>query len=168
MSKTALVKRRCILAGVAISSVILVAACVVFVVSNLSDTYAASSPTVTGAIPSVAVENLLHHSDRLPSPNTQLAYRDGTLAWEVTSESDVQIIDFEIQRVRLDSTPSFPSNLLDDDPVCEADVEVVVTTADGQDVRLVVELWEYALLTPWSLETTGDGWKPKQVHWLED
>lgn len=169
--KASVFRKRLVLLGAAIS--IVLAAAVAFLLSTLSATRSASSLTATGltatwTAPALAVENLLGHSDRLPPAGTQLVRRGGVLEWEVTSESGAPINDFAIQRVQLVSTPPFPFNLLDDDPICKADVEVVVTTTDGQDVRLVIELWEYALLTPWSLETAGDGWKPLQVRWLEE
>jgi len=51
-------------------------------------------------------------------------------------------------------------SLLDDDPTCTAEIDAIVTTADGQETHLTVQLWEYCLLTPWSFRAHGDGWKP--------
>ena len=51
-----------------------------------------------------------------------------------------------------------------DDPTYQATVEVEVVTSDGQEKALVVALWDYGLLTPWSSQSRGDGWKPLAEH----
>lgn len=56
-------------------------------------------------------------------------------------------------------------SVLDDYPTYEAEVDVTVTTSDGQETILQVKLWDYGLLMPWSPHSHGDGWKPVQVNW---
>ena len=114
------------------------------------------------------VEELLRRSGRLPQPGARLVRRDGALTWEVTPDKLAErITDVTVGRVRLTSGAPLLMSALDDDPTCRAEVNMIVTTADGQEIPLSVELWDYGLLTLWSFRPRGDGWKPVQVHWPE-
>ena len=111
------------------------------------------------------VEAFLWRSGRLPLPGTGLARRDGRLEWEVAPESAVRITGVAVWRVQLTSGAPLLMSVLDDDPTYGAAVDVTVTTSDGQETILRARLWDYGLLTPWSLRSSGDGLKPGQVCW---
>jgi len=115
--------------------------------------------------PAQIVEEFLRRSGRLPRPGTGLVRRDGRLEWEVAPESAVRITDVIVWRVRLASGAPLLMSILDDDPTYEAEVDVTVTTSDGQETILQVKLWDYGLLMPWSPHSHGDGWKPVRVSW---
>lgn len=118
--------------------------------------------------PERVIDELLRRSDSLPSPDTQLMLYNGRLEWETAPEHDVQIRDVVVKQVRINAGHSLLASLLDDDPTCRAEVDVTVTNANGREISLRVELWDYCLLTPWSLRRFGDGWKPIQVHWFKN
>jgi hypothetical protein len=54
---------------------------------------------------------------------------------------------------------SLLSSMLDDDPIIQAEIEMLVRTVDGQETPVTLILWEYGLLTPWATYLSGDGWK---------
>lgn len=109
------------------------------------------------------VEDFLWRSGRLPPPDTPLVLRSGRLEWETVPESAKQIANITARRVWLTSGAPLLMSVLDDDPTFGVKVDVTVTTADGQETTLRVELWDYGLLTPWALHSEGDGLKPGRV-----
>jgi|GEM_PF-1897347 len=162
-------RKRLVLAGVGIGIAILIIVTATFTPALEYDPRAVIAPTGTKTeSPAQMVEELLRRSGRLPQPGTGLVRRDGALAWEAAPDKLAErITDVTVWRVRLTSGAPLLMSALDDDPTYRAEVNVIVTTADGQEIPLSVELWDYGLLTPWSLRPRGDGWKPVQVHWPE-
>jgi len=114
------------------------------------------------------VEDFLRSSGWLPQPGTGLAQHTDDLAWAaVPDDLTRRITTVTIRQVKITSGDSLLMSLLDDDPTCTAEVDAIVTTADGQKTHLTVQVWEYCLLTPWSFRAYGDGWKPVGVHWKQ-
>ena len=113
-----------------------------------------------------AVEGALVRAGRLPLPGTGLVLRQGALEWENVPEAAPQILQVRVQGVRLISGASLLASLLNDDAEYKAQVDAIVTTADGRETTLSVTLWDWGLLTPWSFQTQGDGLKPVQVRWM--
>ena len=111
------------------------------------------------------VEDLFWRAGRLPPQGTLLVRQNGKLEWESVPESAQQIASITTRRVQLTSGAPLLMSVLDDDPTFGVQVDVIVTTADGQTTPLRVELWEYGLLTPWSIKPGGDGLKPIGVTW---
>lgn len=111
------------------------------------------------------IEEFLRRSGQLPWPGTELVRHDGILDWKAAPRSGVRITDVEVEWVRLTAGAPLLMSILDDDATYWAEVGVRVTTSDGQRTTLSVKLWDYGLLTPWSLHAHGDGWKPVQIHW---
>jgi hypothetical protein len=74
-----------------------------------------------------------------------------------------KIVAAEVKQIKLSSTTSLLASLLDDDPVYIATADVYAQTADGQATLLTLTLWDYGLLTPWSVHRYGDGWKPETL-----
>jgi hypothetical protein len=70
-----------------------------------------------------------------------------------------QITSIEWTSVHLSATTYLLLSLLDDDPVYKAVVEGLVVTEDGNKTGLTLTLWDYGLLTPWTIYQYGDGWK---------
>lgn len=114
--------------------------------------------------PARFVEEFLHRDRRLPVEDLSLVRRNGALEWERRPESTASIANVEIQRVRLTTITPLLRAMLDDDPILSAEVEARVTTADGKTIALVVQLWDVGLLTPWTVSSFGDGWKPSRVR----
>lgn len=119
-----------------------------------------------GESPAQIVEQLLWSETRLPPPGTGVVRREGALRWE-TPPAPVAppVTAVALQRVRVRASQALLEALLDDDPVFRAEVEVLVTTADGRKTALRFELWDYGLLLPWGLRSIGDGLKPGGVRW---
>lgn len=111
------------------------------------------------------VEDFLWRSGRLSPHDTLLVRRNGRLEWEAVPESAKQITNITTRRVWLTSGAPLLMSVLDDDPTFGVDVDVIVTTADGTETTLRVELWDYGLLTPWGLCSKGDDLKPGRVSW---
>lgn len=118
--------------------------------------------------PAQVVEEMLQRSGQLPPPGTGLVRRDGVLAWDVAPGFGVRIANVEVRLVRLVAGTPLLWTALDDDPTYRAKVDVTVTTSDGQKTALSVDLWDYGILTPWSLYPRGDGWKPGGVWWHQN
>jgi len=118
--------------------------------------------------PAQAVEDFLRSSGWLPQAGTGLAQHTDDLVWAaVPDDLTRRITNVTIRHVKITSGDSLIMSLLDDDPTCTAEVDAIVTTADGRKTHLTVQVWEYCLLTPWSLRAYGDGWKPVGVHWKQ-
>lgn len=162
-------RKRFVLAGVGIGITILITIVATFTPALEYDPRTVTAPTGTKIVsPAQIVEEFLRRYGQLPQPGTGLVLRDGALAWEAAPDKLAErITDVTVWRVRLTAGAPLLMSALDDDPTCGAEVNVIVTTADGQEIPLVVELWDYCLLTPWSLHSRGDGWKPGRVHWPE-
>lgn len=126
---------------------------------------ASTSRAMDTSTPAEAVEAFLRRAGQLPPPGTNVVLQDGALAWEAIPEESVEITRLTVERVRLTAGEPLLAALLDDDPTCSAEVEVVATTGDGERIPLIVSLWDYGLITPWSVHLVGDGWKPQGVRW---
>jgi hypothetical protein len=111
------------------------------------------------------VEESLVRAGHLPAPGAELELRGRVFEWRGVSASAPRVSQARARSVRLSAGARLLWSVLDDDPTCIATVETTVVTADGQEVAMTVVLWDYALLTPWSIEPRGDGWKPFQVRW---
>jgi hypothetical protein len=111
------------------------------------------------------VEESLVRAGHLPAPGAKLELRGRVFEWRGVSASAPRVSQARVRSVRLSAGARLLWSVLDDDPTCIATVETTVVTADGQEVAMTVVLWDYALLTPWSIEPRGDGWKPFQVRW---
>lgn len=107
----------------------------------------------------------LERTGRLPPPGTQLVRRNGILEWEAVPQSAPEITAVQVSRMRLTSGASLLRSLLDDDPTYSAEADVIVTTEGQSRTMLRVALWDYGLLTPWSIKSKGDGLKPIRVSW---
>ncbi|MDI7275421.1 MAG: hypothetical protein QME94_05545 [Anaerolineae bacterium] len=123
------------------------------------DPYASTTPA---AVRSAAqeVEDSLVRAGRMPTSGARLERRQGVLEWENISEGAPAVVEARVQSVRVTAGAPFLRSLLDDDPTYVAAVEARVVTADGREATLTVDLWDYGLLTPWSILPNGDGWKP--------
>ncbi len=113
-----------------------------------------------------AVQESLVRAGRLPTFGATLELGQDGLEWENVSEAAPAGAEVRVRAVRVSNWAPFLRSLLDDDPICVAEVETRVTTADGQQATLTVDLWDYGLVTPWSIYPTGDGWKPSR--WTAD
>ncbi|HOG46908.1 MAG TPA: hypothetical protein PLJ35_21100 [Anaerolineae bacterium] len=128
------------------------------------DPYAKTTPAEVKSA-AQAVEDSLLRAGHLPTPGTTLEWRNGALQWRGVSESAPKVSQAKVQSVQVTSGAPLLTSLLDDDPTYRATVETRVVTSDGQETILSVALWDYGLLTPWSIRLHGDGWKPLQVRW---
>lgn len=122
---------------------------------------------IYGLKPEEVLENMLLRSDGFPPPGAQLeSLPYGGFAWEpAPSPSAPVILGIVVQRVELTANEPLVTRLLDDDPTYGAEIDVVVTSSEGQVTTLRVNLWDYGLLTPWGLLSGGDGLKPYRVDW---
>lgn len=120
-----------------------------------------------GMSPEALVVEMLWRSGRLPEPGAQLVHAsDGSVVWEPEPDLSAPAIDaVTVERVRVTASQPLFWRLLDDDPTYGAQVDVIVSSSDGLVTTLRVEVWDYGLLTPWSLHLLGDGWKPSRIEW---
>ncbi len=155
-------------AGVGVTIIIVIATVVsiTHVPSIELDTQVtAGSETMSGGTPAKVVIDLLRAGE-LPEPGTNLIRYNNGLDWAVAPDDSVrQITAATIEQVELTLGDSLLMTLLDDDPTCTAEVKAVVLTADGQKTHLIIQLWDYCRLTPWSFRPLGDGWKLVALHW---
>lgn len=152
-----------ILVGAAVVAIILVAMATVIPTLDYG-------PPIEGAPSEVretaqTVVAALERCGRLPSPGTQLVRRNSVLEWDTIDQSAPEVIAVQVSRIRLASGAPLLANLLDDDPIYSAEAEVMVTTSDQRETMLRLTLWDYGLLTPWSIRNSGDGLKPVRVLW---
>lgn len=102
----------------------------------------------------------LVYDPRTESGFDALAGSPAQLAKAIWLESVASVGEtVEAQRVRLTNGSSLLISLLDDDPTCSAVVDLAVTTAQGQTRSVVIFLWDYGMVLPWSYRPQGDGWK---------
>ncbi len=111
------------------------------------------------------VTELLQPSRTLPPTGTAIERRDGKLQWLASSEKGPQIASVNVSSIRLTSGAPLLRSILDDDPTFSAQVEAVVQTSDGKSTALRMTFWDYGLVTPWGLRSSGDGLKPMSVIW---
>ncbi len=121
---------------------------------------AAGSSSIAGS-----VMELLRPSRTLPPTGTAIERRDGKLQWLASPENGPQIASVKMSRIRLTSGAPLLMSILDDDPTFSALVEAVVQTSDGKSTALRMTFWDYGLVTPWGLRSSGDGLKPMSVIW---
>jgi hypothetical protein len=159
-------RKRFAIGGVVVAGIAILVITAIYTPIIEYDPRIATEPAgIRAASSAQIVEEFLRRSGRLPLAGTGLVRRDGRLEWEVATESAVRITDLVVWRVQLTSGAPLLRSVLDDDPTYAAEVDVTVTTSDGQETNLRVRLWDYGLLTPWSLLSSGDGLKPGQVCW---
>lgn len=109
-------------------------------------------------------ENLLHKLVYLPAPAIQQSNCFNVELFQVVNLSSANVSTRKITgetftAAQLSSTTSLLSSMLDDDPIIQAEIEMLVRTVDGQETPVTLILWEYGLLTPWATYLSGDGWK---------
>lgn len=122
--------------------------------------------------PEQIVYDFLLETQSLPPVGTSLQCCTPTLEWEKgahnhsASDSRRAIRDVTVNKVEISTNKSLLSNLVDDDPTYSARIYVTIETADDQLHQLSIGLWDYGLLTPWTILSMGDGWKPADIRWL--
>lgn len=121
-----------------------------------------------GTSPMYVAEEFLNGSKYLPRSGAQIRCCTSAPEWDIDNLSEVvqpdrEITNVSIESIRISSFQSLISDIIDDDPIVSASVDTVITTADGKTTHLAIELWDYGLLTPWSMYPKGDGWKPVKV-----
>lgn len=111
------------------------------------------------------MNQLLSVGRSLPQRGSQLVKRGSHLEWEPTAMADQTVADVKVRRVQFDADRPLLFHLLDDDSHGQAHIDVLVTTDKGITNALRITLWDYARVTPLSLQQLGDGWKPVAVTW---
>jgi len=111
------------------------------------------------------VERFLQNSTLLPPPGTELVRRNGNLEWVNLPAFASRIANVHVSSVRFTSGAPLLSSILDDDPTYSIEVVATVTTVDGKQIPLRLTFWDYGLVTPWFVQSRGDGLKPVSVSW---